>query len=130
MWQLLLNLIGGPIISGALEAYKVRLKAADNDGQRALELLQKEVEADIAARAAATKLLIAEQGRWYTAAIRPLFAAPFVIFSFKVIVWDKVLGLGVTDALDPNMWGVFQVVVVSYFGASTVERVTRLFRRS
>lgn len=130
MWQLLLNLIGGPIISGALEAYKVRLKAADNDGQRALELLQKEVEADIAARAAATKLLIAEQGHWYTAAIRPLFAAPFVIFSFKVIVWDKVLGLGVTDALDPNMWGVFQVVVVSYFGASTVERVTRLFRRS
>lgn len=130
MWQLLLNLIGGPIISGALEAYKARLKATDNDDQRALDLLQKEVEADIAARAEATRLLIAEQGHWYTAAIRPLFAAPFVIFAFKVIVWDKVLGLGVTDALDANMWGVFQVVVVSYFGASTVERVTRIFRRS
>ncbi len=130
MWQFLLNLIGGPIISGALEAYKARLNSVDNDNQRALELLQKEIEADIAARAEATKLLIAEQGHWYTAAIRPLFAAPFVIFAFKVVVWDKVLGLGVTDALDPNMWGVFQTIVISYFGATSVERVTRIFRRN
>lgn len=130
MWQLLLNLIGGPIISGAVEAYKARLKSVDNDNQRALELLQKEVDADIAARAEATRLLIAEQGHWYTAAIRPLFAAPFVIFAFKVVVWDKVLGLGVTDALDPNMWGVFQTIVISYFGATAVERVTRIFRRN
>jgi Ni/Fe-hydrogenase subunit HybB-like protein len=58
-----------------------------------------------------------------------LFAAPFIIFELKVIVWDKVLGLGVTDKIDPMMWGVFNTVIISYFGASAVERVTRIFKR-
>jgi hypothetical protein len=129
MWTLILNFLGGPVISGLISAYKARLATINTQDQMALDLLQKEVEADIAARAEATKLLIAEQGHWYTAMVRPLFAAPFVVFAFKVVVWDKVLGLGVTDALDPNMWGVFQAIVVSYFGASAVERVARIFKR-
>jgi len=129
MWMLILNFLGGPVISGLISAYKARLAAIDTQDQMALDMLEKEVAADIAARAEATKLLIAEQGRWYTAIIRPLFAAPFIIFGFKVVVWDKVLGWGVTDRLDPNMWSVFQTIVVSYFGATAVERVARIFRR-
>ena len=129
MWMLILNFLGGPVISGLISAYKARLASIDTQDQMALDMLEKEVAADIAARAEATKLLIAEQGRWYTAIIRPLFAAPFIIFGFKVVVWDKVLGWGVTDRLDPNMWSVFQTIVVSYFGATAVERVARIFRR-
>ena len=128
MWTLILNFLGGPVISGLISAYKARLAATDTQDQMALALLQKEVEADIAARAEATKLLIAEQGRWYTAIVRPLFAAPFIVFGFKVVIWDKVFGWGVTDRLDPNMWGVFQTIIVSYFGASAVERVAKIFR--
>jgi hypothetical protein len=45
-----------------------------------------------------------------------------------VVIWDKVFGWGVTDRLDPNMWGVFQTIIVSYFGASAVERVAKIFR--
>ena len=129
MWMLILNFLGGPVISGLISAYKARLAAIDTQDQMALDLLEKEVAADVAARAEATRLLIAEQGRWYTAIIRPLFAAPFIIFGFKVVVWDKVLGWGVTDRLDPNMWSVFQTIVVSYFGATAVERVAKIFRR-
>jgi hypothetical protein len=129
MWTLILNFLGGPVISGLISAYKARLSATNTQDQMALDLLQREVEADIAARAEATRLLIAEQGHWYTAIIRPLFAAPFVVFAFKVVVWDKVLGWGVTDAFDPNMWGVFRAIVVSYFGATAVERVARIFKR-
>ncbi|MDR3469818.1 MAG: hypothetical protein P4M07_28140 [Xanthobacteraceae bacterium] len=129
MWALILNFLGGPVISGLISAYKARLSSIDTQDQLALDLLQKEVAADIAARAEATRLLIAEQGRWYTAIIRPLFALPFIVFGFKVVVWDKVFGWGVTDALDPRMWGVFQTIVVSYFGATAVERVARIFRR-
>src|SRR6266567_4672221 len=116
MWQMLLSFLGGPIINGLLGAYKLRLQSLNSEDQKAMELLEAEIAADTAARAEATKILIAEQGHWYTAIIRPLFALPFVIFSFKVVVWDKVLGLGITDKLDPNMWGVFQAIVVSYFG--------------
>ena len=129
MWALILNFLGGPVISGLISAYKARLSSIDTQDQLALELLQKEVDADTAARAEATRLLIAEQGHWYTAIIRPLFALPFIVFGFKVVVWDKVLGWGVTHALDPRMWGVFQTIVVSYFGATAVERVARIFRR-
>lgn len=129
MWGMIFSFLGGPVISGMLSAYKQRLASINTQDQMALDLLQKEIEADIAARAEATRLLIAEQGHWYTAIIRPLFALPFVIFGFKVVVWDKVLGLGVTDKLDPNMWGVFQTIVVSYFGASAIERVSRIFKR-
>ncbi len=116
-------------MKGLLDAYKARLQSVDNQDQKALELLEKEIDADIAARAEATKLLIAEQGRWYTAIIRPAFALPFIIFGAKVVVWDKVLGWGSTDNLDPNMWGVFQTIIVSYFGATAIERVTKIFRR-
>jgi hypothetical protein len=129
MWSLIFSFLGGPIISGLISAYKVRLASIDSQDAKALSLLEAEVAAEVAARAEATKVLIAEQGSWLTRCIRPLFALPFIIFAFKVIVWDKVLGLGVTDALDPKMWGVFQTIIISYFGATAVERVSRIFRR-
>lgn len=130
MWSLILSFIGGPVINGLISAYRERLAATNTQDHMALDLLQTEIAAEIAARAEANKLIIAEQGHWYTAMIRPLFAMPFVIFTFKVVVWDKVLGLGVTDHIDPNMWGVFQTIVISYFGATAVERVSRIFKRS
>lgn len=130
MWSLILSFIGGPVINGLIAAYRERLAATNTQDHMALDLLQAEIAAEIAARAEANKLIIAEQGHWYTAMIRPLFAMPFVIFTFKVVVWDKVLGLGVTDHIDPNMWGVFQTIVISYFGATAVERVSRIFKRS
>ena len=74
-------------------------------------------------------IIIAEQGRWFTAIIRPLFALPFVIFAWKVVVYDKVLGWGTTDAIDPNMWGVFLAVVGSYFGLSAIDRIAKVFKR-
>jgi hypothetical protein len=129
MLQLLLSFLGGPLVNGLLAAYRARIAQLNSQDQMALTLLQKEIDAEIAARAEASKVLLAEQGHWYTAMIRPLFAIPFIIFEFKVILWDKALHLGSTDALDPNLWSVFQVVVGAYFGATAIERVSRIFKR-
>jgi hypothetical protein len=130
MWGMIFSFLGGPVISGLLSAYKQRLASINTQDEMALTLLQKEVDADIAARAEATKLLVAEQGHWYTAIIRPLFAMPFIIYAWKIIVWGKVLGIGVTEhGIDANFWNVFQVIIVSYFGATAIERVSRIFRR-
>lgn len=129
MWMAILSFFGGPFISGLLDAYKARLAATNTTDRIAVDLLKQEVLADIAARAEGTKLLIAEQGRWFTAVIRPLFAVPFIVFEFKVIIWDKVLGWGVTDKIDPMMWGVFQTIIISYFGSTAVERVTQILKR-
>jgi hypothetical protein len=57
----------------------------------------KAIAAEIEARKSADALIIAEQGRWYTAIIQPLLALPVVIFMWKVIVWDKVLALSDVD---------------------------------
>lgn len=125
----LASLLGGPIVNGLINAYKAKLEAANTRDAQAADLAKKEIEGEIAARQVEASLLRQEQGWWVTAMIRPLFAAPFIIFTFKVIVWDKVLGWGVTDPLDPNMWNVFLTVVGAYFGGRTIERVARIFRR-
>ena len=129
MIQWLLSFISGPIIRGLLSAYKAKLDAANSQDAKAVELAVAEINAEIAARAAAKEIIISEQGRWYTAIIRPLFALPFVIFAWKVVVHDKVLGLGVTDPIDPNMWNVFLAVIASYFGLSAIDRIAKVFRR-
>ena len=60
-------------------------------------------------------VLIAEQGSWMTRLIRPLFALPFIIYNFKVIVYDKVLGLGITDDLSASYWQLQMVIFGAYF---------------
>lgn len=118
----------GQIIDGAISAYKAKLAAQNTQDARATELAIEELRSDIAARAEARKIVIAEQGRWWTALPRPLFAMAFVIFVWKVVVWDKVLGLGSTDALDPRMWEAFTIILTAYFGSRSLEKIAQVFR--
>ena len=67
-------------------------------------------------------VLIAEQGSWLTSWIRPAIAAPFVIYLWKIIVIDKVLKMGVTDNLPPEIWQMFMVVIGAYFLARPFEK--------
>lgn len=78
---------------------------------------QERIEADvlILQLEARQSVLIAEQGPWMTRMIRPLFALPFIIYNFKVIVYDKVLGLGVTDDLSASYWQLQMVIFGAYF---------------
>ena len=73
-------------------AYQAKLNAQNDEAR---------LEADqrIAQLNAQQSLLIAEQNNRLTRWIRPAFAAPFVIYNGKIILWDKVLGWGVTDPL-------------------------------
>lgn len=90
------------------KAYEAKLNAATD---------QAKLEADqqIEQLKARQAVLIAEQGSWLTSWIRPGIAAPFVVFLWKIIIWDKVLGWGTTDDLSPQIWQVFMVVVGAYF---------------
>lgn len=111
MAKLLSWLLGGGIaaIGGQItKAYELKLAAA-NDAER--------IEADkqIALLTAQQAVLIAEQGSWMTRWIRPAFALPFVIYDFKIVVWDKVLGWGSTDSLSPEFWQLQMIVFGAYF---------------
>ena len=70
------SLIGGPVIAGLIKAYKTKLDASNTKDRIAADLAAKEIEAEIAARKEASAIIIAEQGRWYTAIIRPMLALP------------------------------------------------------
>jgi hypothetical protein len=123
------NLLGGPFAKAAVEAYKDKL-AAENTSEK--------IDADLAARELAveqreaelqTRVVVAEQGRWYTALPRPLFAFAFIIYVWKVVVWDKVLGLGSTDALSGDVAQWAMVVLTAYFGGRSLEKVARILVR-
>lgn len=132
MWSMILSFLSGPLLGKLVEAYKLKLQAKTQSDTLAVDLAAKEIAGEIAARQTETALIVSEQGRWYTACIRPLFALPFIIFAWKVIVWDKVMGSwtgGHTDPLDQNMWSVFLAVVTAYFGGRTIEKVARIFKR-
>ena len=75
------------------------------------------------------KTIIAEQGRWYTAIIRPLLAAPVIIYLWKVIVWDIVLGLGSTDPIGGDVAQWAGSIVTAYVGGRSLEKIARTIWR-
>lgn len=97
------------------QAYEAKLRA-ETDEQKL------EAEITIAQLEVRQNVLIAEQGRWYTAWIRPALATPVVIYTWKILVWDTVLGLGVT----PNPGEIVNWIVVTTIGAYFL---TRSFER-
>jgi len=129
MWSFLASLIGGPVVNGLIAAYKAKLDATNTTERLAADLAAKEIEGEIAMRQEASKIIIAEQGRWWTSIIRPLAALPVVIYIWKVIVIDKVLGWGTTDPITGEVATWAGVIVTTYFGGRTIEKVARIFRR-
>ena len=57
--------------------------------------------------------------RW----VRIGFAAPFILYIWKLVVWDKLLGWGVTDGLSADLWGILYIVLGGYFVDTVVRRL-------
>ena len=117
------------MITGLIDAYKAKLDATNTQDRIAADLAAKEIEAEIEARRQASAIIIAEQGRWYTAIIRPLLAVPVIIYFWKVLVWDKVLGLGITDPITGMVADWTGLIITAYVGGPSIEKVARIFRR-
>jgi hypothetical protein len=125
MWQWLASFLTAPIINGFLDAYKAKLDSQNTQGAQAAEVARAALLAEVDARKSANAIIIAEQGRWYTAMIRPLLALPVIIYLWKVIVWDKVLGWGTTDVIagDVGVWA--GTIVTTYVGGRSLEKIAR-----
>lgn len=114
-------LTGGGItaIGGELRAaYEAKLKAQTDAEKLA-------AEETIARLEAQRSVLIAEQGSWLTAWVRPAIALPFVVYLWKLIVWDKVLGYGATDDLSPQLWQMMTIIITAYFLTRPFEKAFR-----
>jgi hypothetical protein len=125
MLKWLASFLTAPIVGGFIDAYKARLDAENSHDRMAADLAAQAIAAEIEARKSADALILAEQGRWYTAIIRPLLALPIIIYLWKVIVWDKVLAWGSTDAItgDVAVWA--GAIVTTYVGGRSLEKIAR-----
>lgn len=80
-----LNFLSGGIADKVLGAY-VQYKTSST------EVDKEAIRAGVERTKAEAALLMAEQGNWVTRSIRPLLALPFIIYWWKLIFWDKVIG--------------------------------------
>ena len=117
MLAFLLSLVN-PLGKVAENIVVAKTKALDAKTEKA------RIEADVVVNQleARQAVLIAEQGARVTRWIRPMFALPFIIYNFKVVVWDKVLGLGITDDLSSSFWQLQMVVFGAYFLTRHLEK--------
>ncbi|MFA6984620.1 MAG: hypothetical protein WC213_00240 [Arenimonas sp.] len=134
MWMTLLSFIGGPVVKGLIDGYKAKLAAGNTSEKIASETASSEIAAQVSETNAIMQYRIAEIGHWYEP--DKLMGYFVAIYFGKLLVWDKVLGLGVTDGLgakgDPT--GGFaattaNLVVMFYFGKRGFENVARILKR-
>ena len=116
----------GWITGGALDRIGGHLKDAYLAKQKAQTYEQK-LEADLTIRQleARQSVLIAEQSNWITRWIRPAIAFPFVAYLWKVVLWDKVFGLGSTDPLSTDLAEIMMVMIGAYFLTRPIEKVLK-----
>ena len=123
------NLLGGPFAKAAVDAYRAKLTSENTSEKIAADLAAREFGLEQRERELATQVVIAEEGRWFTALPRPLFAFAFVLYIWKVVVWDRVLGLGSTAALTGDVAQWAMIVLTAYFGGRSIEKVARILSR-
>lgn len=128
MWATLASLLTGPIISGAIGAYKARLEAGNTKERIEADLAEKGLLLDQKERELATQVNLADEGRWWTVLPRQLINYSVALFIVKCIVWDNMMGLGNTDPLAGDMANVFGLVVGFFYGGRTIEKVARIIR--
>jgi hypothetical protein len=132
MLALLAPLLSG-VFSGAfsslIDGYKAKLAAENTTDKLAVDLAAKEIEAEIAARAEATKIMTLENGRWFTWMPRAIVQWSFALFVAKVVVYDKVFALGSTDPLNGDVGAWAGMVMVTWFGGRSLEKIAQVFGR-
>ena len=133
MWLLtVLKWFGGLDINGivgtAAKAYAAKQDAGVKHDEIDADLVAKAAQLSVQEAQLNAQVVIAEQGNWLTRMARPLIAAPFIIYLWKVIVWDKVLAWGVTDALGTNLDTIMGAIISSYFIGRTIEKTVSTIR--
>ena len=127
MWMAIMSFIGGPVIKGLIDAYQAHLQSVTQDKTIAADLAGKEIAAQTVETQAQTQLKVAEIGHPFE--VEKLFAYITLVYYAKLIIWDKVLGLGVTDPLTGWVLWAANLIIAFYFSKRTFENVARIIKR-
>jgi len=127
MWLTILSFIGGPIIKGLIDAYQAKLKAGNVESKIAADLAASEIAAQVSETNAIMQYRIAEIGHWYEP--DKVMGYTVAVYFAKLLIWDKVLGLGTTDPLAGFASITANLVVSFYFAKRGFENVARIIKR-
>ena len=127
MWMAILSFLGGPVIKGLIDAYQAKLKAGNVESKIAADLAATEIAAQVSESNAITQYRIAEIGHWYEP--DKLMGYFVAIYFGKLLIFDKVLGLGTTDPLAGFASVTANLVVSFYFAKRGFENVARIIKR-
>lgn len=127
MWSWLASFLGGPVINGLIGAYKAKLDAGNTHDRIAADLAQRELAVQEAENAAQAQLKVAEVGHPWE--VEKLFGYVTLAYYAKLLVWDKMLGLGSTDPLAGWAATTANLVVGFYFTKRTIENAVRIWKR-
>jgi hypothetical protein len=127
MWMAILSFLGGPAIKGLIDAYQAKLKAGNVESKIAADLAATEIAAEVTESNAILQYRIAEIGHWYEP--DKLMGYFVALYFGKLLVWDKVLGLGTTDSLAGFASVTSNLVVSFYFAKRGFENVARIIKR-
>ena len=127
MWMTIISFLGGPVVKALIDAYSAKLKAENVDTKIAADLAASEIAAQAAETKAVLQFRTAELGYWYEP--DKLIGYCVTIYFAKLLVWDKVLGLGSTDPLAGFAAITANLVVSFYFAKRGFENVARIIKR-
>jgi hypothetical protein len=127
MWMAILSFLGGPVIKALIDAYQAKLKAGNVESKIAADLAATEIAAEVTESNAILQYRIAEIGHWYEP--DKLMGYFVALYFGKLLVWDKVLGLGSTDPLAGFASVTSNLVVSFYFAKRGFENVARIIKR-
>ena len=127
MWMTIISFLGGPVIKGLIDAYKAKLAAGNSSEKIAADLAAAEIAAQTAETQARTQYRIAELGHWSEP--DKIMGYCVAVYFAKLLIWDKVFGLGSTDPLAGFASVTANLVVSFYFAKRGFENVARIIRR-
>src|SRR5579871_6257026 len=127
MWMAILSFLGGPVIQGLIEAYNAKLRAGNVDARIAADLAATEIAAQVSEANAILQYRTAEIGHWYEP--DKLMGYFVAIYFGKLLIFDKVFGLGTTDPLAGFAAVTSNLVVSFYFAKRGFENIAKIIKR-
>ena len=127
MWMAIISFLGGPVIKGLIDAYNAKLKAGNVDNRIAADIAAGEIAAQVSETNTIMAYRTAEIGHWY----EPDKIMGYCVAAYlaKLLVWDKVMGWGVTDPLGGFAETTSNLIVAFYFAKRGFENIARIIKR-
>jgi hypothetical protein len=124
------NLIAGPLLQKALDAYRAKLTAENGSEKIAADLAARELAVEQREIEVDAQVRTAEIGKWYEP--DKIMGYVVALYFGKLLVWDKVLAMwthGMTDPLAGWASTTANLIVMFYFGKRGFENVARILAR-